>query len=216
MAETAPTLDTNAYCGVADLQQHLDLTRSSGAHNELIVRAVNAASRQVDQFTNRRFYVDTSATARVFAARSDCWVRITDASRDSSGDTTITAVETDTAGTGSWTAWTTGDYQLEPLNGVKNGLEDWPAEYVRAVATRRFPVSREARVRVTAKWGFGASVPDAVVQATAYQAAFLFEGRKAAEGVAGFDGFGVVRFQNEIDRRAQALLAPYVLVAMGR
>jgi hypothetical protein len=128
--------------------------------------AITSASRQIDAHCNRRFYLDASVSVRVFAAESATLLKVDDFST-----TTGLIVKTDTVGNGTFDrTWTTADYQLEPLNGVNEGLEGWPFWRIRAIDDESFPVdpTGRARVQVTAKWGW-AAVPDAVFQACLVQ-----------------------------------------------
>jgi hypothetical protein len=59
---------------------------------------------------------------------------------------------------------------------------------------------------VTARWGWSA-VPAAVKTATVLRAVNLFKRKDAPHGVAGFDGFGVVRLRQDPD--VMVLLQPY-------
>jgi len=76
-----------------------------------------------------------------------------------------------------------------------------------AVAVSDYEPAWARRVRVTARWGWSA-VPAQVKQATILRAVALFKRKDAPHGVAGFDGFGVVRLRQDPD--VEALLQPFV------
>lgn len=165
--------------------------------------AINAASRAIDGFCGRSFYDTGSATARVFAADSSGRVHVGDFST-----TTGLVVKHDAGGDGVYeTTWATTDYQCEPLNNVYGGHTGWPYTSLRAVGTRSFPVSREALVEVTARWGW-AAVPADVRQSCLIIAHGIFDRNQSPHGVAGFSEFGALRV-TPFDRQAQMLLHPY-------
>ena len=127
---------------------------------------------------------DGSVSARVFAAEDPVTLKVDDFSTS-----TGLIVKTDTVGNGTFDrTWTSADYQLEPLNGVVEGIEGWPYWRIRAIDDEAFPVdpTGRARVQVTAKWGW-AAVPDAVFQACLIQSLANFKRKDAPFGVIGFD-----------------------------
>lgn len=194
-----------AYATVAQLREQfrdddsiLDTTQ--------LQRALDATSEAVDRFTCRRFTLDASATARVYRVENpvEAWV-------DDIASTTGLVVETDPAGSGTWSqAWTTSDYQLEPLNAqADGGAYAWWV--IAATDSLTFPWhNRRVGLRVTARWGWSA-VPEQVVEATLLKAASLFKRRDAPFGVLGFSDVGVVRIGRQ-DPDVVALLNPFVKV----
>lgn len=205
---------TNGYVAINVVKSAMRITDDDD--NAGLELAIESASRLIDNHCDRQFYQDGSATARVFVARSPHLVHVDDIS------TTVgLVVKTDTSGDGTFdTTWTSSDYQLEPLNGRREGVA-WPYDALRAVGSYDFPVygtnnNSEALVQVTAQWGW-ASVPTAVKQACVIQAVSLFKAKDAPLGVAGFGDLGGVRVSSYLHPQAKMLLAPYrrksVLVA---
>ena len=198
---------TNGYCTLVQLKGYIDqggaVTLSTGDDTELEF-AINSASRAIDAHCNRRFYLDAQVSARVFAAEHPTVIKVPDFSTSAG-----LIIKTDTTGNGTFDlTWATDDYQLEPLNGIQEGLEGWPYWRIRAIDDEAFPVDTRARVQITAKWGW-AAVPDAVLQACLIQALANFKRKDAPYGVVGFDEYGAARAQVELDKGAQAHLAPY-------
>lgn len=198
---------TNGYCTLVQLKGYIDqsgaVTIGTGDDTELEF-AINSASRAIDAFCNRRFYLDAQVSARVFVAESPTLLKVADFSTS-----TGLVVKTDTVGNGTFDrTWETTDYQLEPLNGIQEGLEGWPYWRIRAIDDEAFPVDTRARVQITAKWGW-AAVPDAVLQACLIQSLANFKRKDAPYGVVGFDEYGAARAQVEMDKGAQGHLAPY-------
>lgn len=188
MAETL----TDNYAELADLKDHLGITGS--ARDDLLIRAINAASRRVDRHTGRVFTTETSATARVYAPRQYRCAVVHDFHT-----TTGLEIATDETGDGTYeTTWSAGtDYQLEPLNGVVDGRTGFPYNRVRAIGTKRFPIDYygQTRLQVTARWGWSA-VPDDVEEATILLAAQMYRLKDAPLGVAGGNEFGAVRVRD--------------------
>lgn len=178
----------------------------AAANDTVIGYATNAANQAVVQFCGRNFdkIAEGSETARVFYPRNGCVVVV-----DDFWSTTNLVVKTDEGDDGTYeTTWTTGDYQLEPLNGRENDIAV-PYTRIRAVESRSFPTcGRRPSVQVTAAWGWTA-VPDAVFQATLIKAARLFHRKDSPQGVAGFDQFGAVRISKAEDPDVSALLDPF-------
>jgi hypothetical protein len=163
--------------------------------------ALQSAEEMVNAYCERTFdAAGTAATTRVYAA-SDCgYLSIDDA-------TSVTLVETDYAGTGTWTAWATTDWQAEPLNGLQGG-RSVPYNALRSVGNYWFPESAEALTRVTATWGWSVT-PQAIATATRLQAARLFKRSDSPLGVAGFGDMGAMRVSRYMDPDVELLLAPY-------
>jgi hypothetical protein len=119
-------------------------------------------------------------------------------------------VKTDETDDGTFEeTWTSADYQLEPLNGIREGTTGWPWWMIRAVGdSRDFPVNEKKRatLEVTARWGWSA-VPGPVKTACLIMAAETFKLATAPLGVAGMGEFGIVRVRD--NRMATAKLEPY-------
>lgn len=181
--------------------------------------AVNSASRSIDNYCQRRFWLDGSAVARTFIPQTLTRIEFD----DDIGDSASVIIKTDASGDGSFeTTWAAGDYQLLPVNAAYAFPEAEPWTSVRAVGSKTFPwlvntwLTRLDRVQITAKWGWPA-VPDAVTQACLIKAARLFHRKDSPQGIAGFGDFGPVRLSRSEDSDVTGLLDPYrrvpVLVA---
>jgi hypothetical protein len=165
---------------------------------------LSSSTAAVDAFCGQSFQPAAgSATARTYAARFCDLVSVAPIS-----STTDLVVETDTSGNGTFdVTWVATDYQLEPLDRNVAGLTDHPYTAIRAIAARYFPVDRQARVRVTARWGW-ATIPDSIRDATLMHAARLHERRNAPAGIVAGDGF-IGRTSLGMDPDVKALLMPY-------
>ncbi len=193
---------TNGYCTLADVKAALRIT--DAVDDSLIEIAIESASRQIDGFCNRVFY-STTAT-RVFQ-NVDTFVCNTD------DIISITTLKTSDDGVNYDTVWTTGDYQLEPLNGVSGGLVQ-PYTRIRAIGDFLFPIwsvtgtySNFAPVQIQGVFGWSA-VPTAVKQAALLLAMRQFKRYDSPLGVAGFGDLGAIRV-GRVDPDVEALLMPF-------
>ena len=163
--------------------------------------ALQAAEEMVNAYTERTFDAAGTATStRLYAAVDAGYLSIDDA-------TSITLVESDGAGSGTWTAWAATDWQAEPLNGRQGG-RSVPYNGLRSVGNQWFPESAEALVRVTATWGW-ATTPQSVATATKLQASRLFKRADSPLGIAGGPDTGYLYLARQMDPDVQMLLAPY-------
>ncbi|PSL02881.1 hypothetical protein CLV30_109189 [Haloactinopolyspora alba] len=163
--------------------------------------AVSAASRAVDNRTNRQFGKVDTAEERTYAAEWDrrrCrWLVEIDDVQDTTGLTVQTA---DGAAVDS--------YALEPVNAKKES-RPYTRLVLRTLSTETL-TSGEDEVTVSALWGW-TTVPDAVKQATLLQASRFFTRRNAPFGVAGSPETGSeMRLLARVDPDVAVALSPYV------
>jgi hypothetical protein len=203
---------TNGYTDLATIKGYVGAQNT--ASDTLLEQAVNSASRAVDAYCHRRFWLDASPVARTFIPDSLLTVSFSsqDAYGAEIGDSTGLIVKTDAAGDGTFeTTWAATDFQLLPYNAPTAYPEARPWTSLRAIGSKTFPwlvntwLTRLDRVQVTAKWGWPA-VPDAVVQATLIKAARLYHRKDSPQGVAGFGDFGPVRISRGEDPDICSLL----------
>lgn len=197
----------NAYLDVDSLKATLRLTRET--FDDAFVLAINAASRQIDNWYGDQFWSDTSPSPRVLQA-----------------DTTYSVypgvfstlegalVETDEDGDGVFERqWAPAEWYVEPARQL-NGR---PFHRIVASTWRRFPGAgrrgdrrgwldwdtydygaanwwtyglQGPRVRVTAKWGW-AQVPQEVSMACQILAVDHFKSKDLTNGVAGTSSMSV-------------------------
>lgn len=194
---------TNGLATLEEVKRSLDLTDS--VDDALLELVIEAASRQIEQYTERIF---TSSTAtRIYTPQDNFNVEIDDL-------TSLTTLKTSTNLDGVFDqTWTTTDYQLEPLNGLAGGMQV-PYNHIRAVGDYWFPTSMgEATVQVTGVFGH-ATIPTAIRQACILQSARYYRRADSPMGVAGFDAMGVVRL-SRIDPDIATLLEPFCRIRMA-
>ena len=188
----------NGYASLAEIKASARITDT--VDDALLELAVESASRLVDSYTQRYFYNAGTAT-RLFAPLDNYITEIDDLISLS----VLQTSDGDTFGT----TWATKDYQLEPLNGVVDGLTGHPATRIRAVDDFLFNLlDGEATVRITGVWGWSA-VPTAVKQATIIQAARIFKRNDSPTGIVGFGELGAVRVGVQLDPDVKHLVDPY-------
>lgn len=167
--------------------------------------AISAASRAIDQYTNRQFGVLSVPQARYYTPFLDGSKYV--AVIDDLMTTTSLAVRTNDEDGGSYgTALVfTTDYYLSDLNASALNRP-----YTRLIARNgSFPL-REGSIEITGLWGWTA-VPAQVVQATLIQSARLFKRKDAPFGVAGSPNDGSeTRLLAKLDPDVQMLLKPLV------
>ena len=188
----------NGYCSLAEVKSSARIT--DNVDDSMLELAVESASRLIDSYTQRYFYNAGTAT-RLFAPQDSYVTEIDDL-------ITLTTLVTSDGETFD-TTWQAKDYQLEPLNGVVDGLTGYPATRIRAVDDFIFThLTGEATVRITGVWGWSAT-PTAVKQATVIQAARIFKRNDSPLGIAGFGEMGAVRVGTQLDPDVKQLIEAY-------
>ncbi len=211
---------SNGYATDAELQAWNTSTAVQAA--SIRERAIEAASRAIDQYCQRHFWQDGTSLAPVARTfESPCDLRLLGLGAFNDLTSVVApVVKTDDSGDGVFeTTWTVGtDYELLPLNPT-SGPESRPYTKIRSTGTRLFPyptyTGRSARVEVTGVWGWPA-VPTDVTQACMMLSAHIFIRKESPQGVAGWGDFGQIRVRAG-DPDVTSLLDPYrrtaVLVA---
>lgn len=181
-----------------------------------IYGACFAASRWAEQWCERHFWRTASSEVRTFEPGDLYCLRLP----EFNDLVSVTTLKTDASGDGTYeTTWTTGDYQLQPVN-PGAAPETKPYTRIRAVGSQLFPwivsgiLARRDLIQITGVFGWPA-VPSAVKQACGLMAAELFRRKDAPLGTAGEGEFLIPTTSQT--QQAKALLAPYrrnaVLVA---
>ena len=191
---------TNGYASLSEVKAALHITDT--VDDSLIEMATESASRLIDGYSNRQFYSAGTAT-RYYAAQDDFLVEI-----DDLAGTAITLVTANNADGVYDVTWDTSDYQLEPLNGISDGIP-WPYTRIRAIGDYLWPIlGGEALIKITGVFGWP-SVPIAIKQATIIQASRIFKRLDSPLGVAGFGDMGAMRISRYLDPDVEQLVMPY-------
>jgi len=189
----------NGYCTLADLKSVLRIV--DNVDDVALEARIDEASRSIDDYCDRRFYKDATATARIYYAPSGNYV-LTDDNATTSG----LVVKIDSGKDGSYaTTLTANQYQLEPLNAVSRGVS---INRIMAIPAGTFPtMGMPAPIQITAVWGWP-SVPTPVKSACILMAGRLLKRGDSLLGVAGFGDLGAISVR-AIDPDVQRMLAPY-------
>jgi hypothetical protein len=197
----------NGYATLTEIKAYMSI--SDNTDNDLLENLVESASRSIDRIANRRFYLDATASARLYRAYSDIFVYV-----DDIGSTTDLVVKTDSNGNGSYAKTLTlnQDYILDPLTApslsrpytqltMVSNTETWPI----------FPGLTQNGLRpgvqVTAKWGWP-SVPNDINMACLILTADLYKRKDAPGGILGLGDLGVVRM-SPLGRDVTAMVRAY-------
>lgn len=200
----------DSYASLAELKKRIGLAVGDTADDDALTAALAVASRGIESCTHRQFNDAGAATARLFYPDTAARTRVDDFST-----TTGLVIETDTSGDGTFaTTWAASDYELQPLNGVADGMSGWPFWRIKAVG-RYFPCrTSRASLRVTARWGWTA-VPAPVKEATLILAEDVFKLKDSPFGAGGYGEYGRIRARENpnVWLRIQPYVRDAVLVA---
>ncbi|MFI2437405.1 phage head-tail connector protein [Streptomyces sp. NPDC018693] len=194
------------YATLADLKSMITVTDST--RDSLLASKLAAASRSIDKTCGRRFWLDTTATARtinpgrrVVVDEDGSHLLVPDI-----GDTDGMIVEVGRGGT-----WTdiTSQVEAEPTDALDQ-LE--PVTSLLRIGGS-WPTGAGWRARVTTRWGFPA-YPDVVVEGTRILAARLFKRKDSPEGVLGSSEWGVIRL-SRTDPDVYGLIQSYILTGLA-
>lgn len=198
---------TNGYATLTQIKAYMSI--SDNTDNDLLEDLVESASRSIDRIANRRFYLDATASARLYRAYSDIFVYV-----DDIGTTSSLVVATDENGNGTYSKTLTlnQDYILDPLTASSLGR---PFTQLTMVSnTETWPIfpgltqnGLRPGVQVTARWGWP-SVPDDINMACLILTADLYKRKDAPGGILGLGDLGVVRM-SPVGRDITAMVRAY-------
>ncbi len=171
----------------------------------MLENIIMSVSRSIDNYTGRRFWVNTSDETRYYQAQSgrrvlpDDIVSVTSLATDSDGDATYE----DT--------WTATDYNLLPVNASLDGIPYNMIE-ITPDGDYSFPANRNRKaVKVVGKFGWS-SAPYPVQEACLIQSIRLFRRKDAPFGVVGGGEMGQAVVISKLDPDVEMLLRPYVRI----
>lgn len=182
----------NGYATLAEAKGFLSI--SDNVDDALLENMIEAASRSIDRIANRRFYLDTTASARRYRVSSPVILYT-----DDIGTTSSLVVQTDDDGDGIFetTLGLDTDYIMDPLTALSLGR---PFTQITIVSTTNtFPIfpglfqnGLRPGVQVTARFGWP-SVPDDINQACLILTADLYKRKDSPGGILGLGDLGAIR-----------------------
>lgn len=194
------------YVQLADLKAHLTIPLATTTDDAILAVCITAASRAVDQATDRRFGQSAAVTDRLFTWHGECVDGQPLLVLDDVSTSTGVVVRGDTLGDYSYSdTFTVGtDVDLYPFDAAEYSLP-WTGIVLRRNTTALF--TKQARgMKVTARWGW-AAIPSVVEIATLIQAARYFMRRDSWAGIAGSPELGSeIRLLSELDPDVQQLV----------
>ena len=198
---------TNGYITLAGLKTYLKI--DDAVEDTLLEQIIESASRSIDRIANRRFYLDSAASARTYRPIGNLRV-ITDDIGSTSG--LIFKTDPDANGNYQTTFTLNTDYIVEPTNALAKGR---PINYLTIVGSTAMslPVNYWPQVQVTARWGWP-SVPDDIEQATYILSADLYKRKDSIGGVLGISELGAIRM-SPLGRDIAAMVRAYKLEFFG-
>lgn len=184
---------TNGYATLDELKSRLDVT--NGNHDAKLEQIIEAASRQIDGWTARTFYVEEGVTRTVTADEGDVLLLDRDL-------IALDGIATDEDGDRVYEiSWDVSQVEFD-------GDPPYQALYLVPLASRFFPLGRN-RVQVTGDWGYSATVPDAIREACLLVAARYFKRKDAPFGVAGSADHGQLLTLPGMDPDVKQLISQY-------
>jgi hypothetical protein len=193
------------YGNLAALKERLGIEASDTSRDTPLMSALGASSRGIDKVTGRRFWLDDTATSRVFrlAGRVVCEADGDLLLVDDIGNVDELVVET---GSGSTWSLVTG-YETQPDNALAQGKP--VTGLLRLGSWGTFT----SRVRITTRWGYPAE-PEDITEASLIQSSRLYKRKDSPEGIIGSAEWGV-RNLSRRDPDVWALIEPYCLPGFG-
>jgi hypothetical protein len=182
----------NGYATLNEAKGFLSI--SDNVDDTLLENMIESASRSIDRIANRRFYLDSTASARQYRVSSPVILYT-----DDIGTTSSLVVQTDDDGDGVFETTLTlnTDYIMDPLTALSLGR---PFTQITIVSTSKtFPIfpglfqnGLRPGVQVTARFGWP-SVPDDINQACLILTADLYKRKDSPGGILGLGDLGAIR-----------------------
>jgi hypothetical protein len=188
--------EVRAYVRITDPTDNVD--------DSVLSLAISAASRLIDNATDRQYGLGGDAFARYYTPCYSPTLGRYEAEIDDLMSSTGLVVKTDLEYDGVYETTIT-DYVLHPRN-APSDYKPWTKLVFGQGVTTSY---REGSLEVTAVWGWTA-VPEAIKTATLIQASRFYKRRDAPFGVAGSPAMGnELRLLAKLDPDVEMLLLPF-------
>jgi len=175
---------TNGYCTLAQLKGRLGIEFGDLLDDTELEKVIEGVSRFIDRDRRRVFYTETEARLYTPQHSDRLWI-------DDAVSLTTVEVAVNTART--FATWAATDYDTEPLN-------DLPIMVIHVApnSSRYFVRGLRASVRITGTWGYAATTPPEITQATILLAQYVWLRKDAPFGTAGFAMLGEIAAQPDL------------------
>ena len=205
---------TNGYCTLAELKHsnRLNIASSDTDADDMLEAIIEAVSRNIDDICHRRFYADSSESARYYIAEKGSALFVDDIASPSSD----VDIETDTNGDGIIEdTWTSSDFVLEPYNAEALGIPYQKVE-VSSNGQYIFPMKVKRGVKITAKWGWPTAAPNPVKQACLLQSERIFKRGSTPLGSESMTALGKQTLTiPSLDPDVERLISSYKKIVFG-
>ena len=198
---------TNGYTTLTAMKTFLSIADNSD--DTLLEGMVEAASRSIDRIANRRFYLDSTASARQYRAYNEVIAYVDDIGTTSG---LLVALDEDGDGVFETSLTLNTDYLLDPLTASSLGrpftqLTIVNTTYTWPVFPGIFSNGLRPGVQVTARWGWP-SVPDDIETACQILTADLYKRKDSPGGILGLGDLGAIRM-SPLGRDVTAMVRAY-------
>lgn len=195
---------TNSYCTVQDLMNAMPDVTWGTTYDLILGLTIDRASRMIDGYLKREpgaFYVTADQT-RYFSG-SGCteqWI-----GELAAAPTSVSVAET---GTTTYTAWAATDYYCWPFNALLEGIPYMRLDIDEYNGTQSVWYGYPKSVKVVGKFGFSATIPDEIRQATIIQAMRWYKrGQQAFQDTGAVVELGQLTYTQSLDPDVKAILS---------
>lgn len=185
----------HGYLTVEEVKDYLELT--SNRVDRILEISIGSASRLIDKYTGRHFYLDEGAV-RYFDRFDSQTVRIDDL-------VALDALAVD------WLADNTYSETWEAQDYILSGPTNLPYDRITVHATTGrylFPSTPINAIRITGDWGWTA-IPDDITMATLLLTTRFWKRKDAPFGIAGSNELGQLRAITAKDPDVWEMVKPY-------
>ena len=206
---------TNGYVTLDDVLAEVGGT-GNPANDDRLEASVEAASRQIDDFTGRRFWQDAAPVVREFYTddHRELISRVGQVVDISTAAGLIVQIDDGDDGTFNTTLNIGTQFVLTPPNALDDGE---PHTGIRLVDSANWlPMSTSGRpgVRITARFGWP-SIPEPVRHACLIQSVLLYKATDAAMGGLSFGDGAFMRVRSGLNPIAQSLVERYTFARVA-
>ena len=195
-----------AYATVPDLKSRLDIDDSED--DTYLGGILEAVSRSVDDYTGRRFYVNSSDETRVYTV---CFASIFECPDDV---ISLTSLKTDTTNDGTFDrTWAAADYELWPWNSATDSKPYTELRVAEDSSSNSYTFETAPRgLQLVGKFGYWTSTPPVIKEATIREAKLWYLEGEAPTGMQNEELGTSTAADSPLSPGVKRMLAPFVRV----